>query len=84
LEGVGERDSCEYFDPLSFDEIVERERFISAIMVGPCPACKSDNTVNCDGDPSIDDPTVSHCLDCNTYWCIECGKILKEPFKCRH
>ena len=84
LEGVGERDNCEYFDPLSFDEIVERERFISAVMVGSCQACGSDNTVDCDGDPSIDDPTVGHCLDCNTYWCIECGKILKEPFKCGH
>jgi len=84
LKGVAERDKCDEFDPLSLEEILDRQKFISQIMVGPCPACGSENTVDCEEDPAIEDPTVGHCLECDTYWCIECGTILKGSFICGH
>ena len=84
FKGVSDKDKCADFDPLTLEEILERDRFVSRIMVGPCPKCGGENTVDCDGDPSISDPTVGHCLECDAYWCIECKKTLKDPFKCGH
>lgn len=83
-KGLYEKDKCPDFDPLTLDEILEHDGFVSAIIVGPCPVCGSENTVDCEGDPAIGDPTVCHCLECGTYWCAECGKTLKDPFKCGH
>jgi len=84
LKGIIEKDRCGEFEPLSLEEIMDRQRFISQIMVGPCPACGSENTVDCEGDPAIEDLTVGHCFECSVFWCIECGKVLEGSFCCEH
>jgi len=52
------------------------ERFADLAMVGPCPACGSDATSDCDESPGIDDMTVGICTSCAHLWCLECGSSL--------
>ena len=46
-------------------------------MVGPCPKCGNENTVDLEYEPSIKDITVGACLNCGVRWCSECGYVLK-------
>jgi hypothetical protein len=74
---------------MSSDDLNERA-FISAVMVGPCPRCGSQNTHDCFYDEeehhpefgecalikAIDDPLVGHCEECDSVFCIECAKVI--------
>lgn len=77
MEGIFGRQVCEEYDPLSLIELLERDQFVRSIMVGPCPKCGSDNTYDCECNPLLEDNTVGHCLDCDTYWCLERRHLLK-------
>lgn len=70
-------------DPQAREMLMEAARaadsadeLIRSIFVGSCPKCESDNTGDCEADPEIDNPLVGHCMDCNYYWCTECGRML--------
>ncbi len=59
------------------------------IVVGPCPKCGSENTGGCDSplELILDDYRVGNCLDCGTYWCLECACIIEgasEGVTCEH
>jgi len=77
MKGIFEREDCKDYEPLSPEELLEREEFADAIMVGPCPECQSENTINCEDEPSIQDIAVEACLDCKAHWCTECGYVFK-------
>ena len=84
-KGISERGSCEDCEPLSVEEQLEKDEFIEATMVGLCPKCGSENTVDCEYEPSIEDITIGACLDCGAHWCSECGYVLKGKGKsCPH
>ncbi|MFP4642309.1 MAG: hypothetical protein ACLFPU_09080 [Dehalococcoidia bacterium] len=86
-QGIFERESCEGYDPLPMNELLERDKFLRAVMVGPCPKCDSNNTYDCANNPQLEDELIGHCLDCETYWCIECGYIFEKagrPKECPH
>jgi hypothetical protein len=88
-KGIPERETCDQYQPLSLDELVERDTFIGSCMVGPCPECDSENTYDCDNplELIVMDPTVGHCLDCGAYWCLECGFVfhsVEKGMQCPH
>ena len=70
---------CEGFD--------DPEEMVHSILIGSCPHCDSDETV--DGmdagfpDEEIGDPTVGICSDCGTCWCLDCGAVL-DTWPCSH
>lgn len=73
-------------------EDLNERAFISAMMVGPCPRCGSQNTHDCSYDEeephpelgecplikAIDDVLVGHCEECDSIFCIECAKVISE------
>lgn len=87
-EGIFERKACDRYDSLSLDELIERDEFVQAVMVGACPKCGSENTTDCDNPLElVKDPTIAYCLDCGTYWCLECGYVFKaaeKGMRCPH
>jgi len=73
---------------MSSDDLSKRA-FISAMMVGPCPRCGSQNTHDCFYDEeehhpefecplikAVDDPLIGHCENCDTVFCIECQEVI--------
>lgn len=56
----------------SVEESATDEEFISKVMVGNCPNCGSDLTVDCENVRGIEDPTVGLCEECQHVWCLEC------------
>lgn len=87
-EGIFERKACDRCDSLPLDELIERDEFVQAVMVGACPKCGSENTTDCDNPLElVKDPTIAYCLDCGTYWCLECGYVFKaaeKGMRCPH
>ncbi|MBA7636432.1 hypothetical protein ES703_44051 [subsurface metagenome] len=87
-KGIFKREACDEYEPLSLGELVERDKFVRAVMVGACPRCGSDNTSDCDNPLElVNDPTIAYCLDCGTYWCLECGHVfdlLEKGMQCPH
>jgi hypothetical protein len=73
---------------LSFEESAEMDEFVNSIMVGSCPKCGSERTIDCDNPlEPIQDPTVGYCFDCGAYWCLECGYVsekLGKGVECPH
>ena len=80
-KGIFERDTCSEYEPFSLSELLERDRFVQALMVGPCPQCGSEDAYDCENNPLLEDVTVGHCLDCETYWCLECGYVFDKVEK---
>jgi len=60
------------------------EEFAWEIMVGPCPKCGYQKTMDCEGIEGIDDPTVGLCKRCGFLWCTECGSALGANLDCGH
>jgi hypothetical protein len=60
------------------------EEFAGEIMVGPCPKCGYQKTMDCEGIEGIDDPTVGLCKRCGFLWCTECGSALGANLDCGH
>jgi hypothetical protein len=71
---------------------IERAKFLSAMMVGSCPACSSDFTHDCESKEGVntgstcevakqlDAVDVGHCDNCCMLWCLECGEMIgSEP-----
>jgi hypothetical protein len=59
------------------------EAFANAILIGPCPACGSENVGDCETDPDYENPLLGRCFACGNVWCPECGrKILRGEKKC--
>jgi len=85
-KGIFERKKCEEYDPMSMKELDEKDAFVNAIMVGPCPKCNSENTIDCGNHPLIEDPTVGYCRHCSNYFCTECSYVFKSQEKksCPH
>lgn len=46
------------------EESETEEEFISKVMVGNCPNCGSDLTVDCENVRGIEDPTIGLCEEC--------------------
>ena len=78
MERVFDQQTCSEYQELSMGELLERDRFVRALMVGSCPRCGGENTYDCENNPIFKDVTVGHCLDCETYWCLECGHLFYE------
>ena len=66
------------------EESHSAEQFISAVMVGECPKCRSTNTVDCDEIQGIEDVTLGLCRNCGYFWCLECGSHLTSGIICGH
>lgn len=89
LRGISEQETCNDYTPLSLDELAQRDEFVEAVTVGRCPQCESASTYDCDSplELIIKDSTVGYCLDCETYWCLECGYIfgaVRKWMECPH
>ena len=85
--GIFERGTCNDYDPMSLEELLERDEFIRAIMVGTCPICGGEEAYDCENNAMLEDCTIGHCLECETHWCLECGYIftyLEKGMKCPH
>ncbi|MDM7999309.1 MAG: hypothetical protein QUS33_04745 [Dehalococcoidia bacterium] len=67
------RETCKDYEPYSLQELLDRDRFVRSVLVGHCPRCSGDNTYDCENNPSLNDATVGHCLDCDAYWCLLCA-----------
>jgi len=80
-KGIFERETCRQYDALPIGELLERDRFVQAVMVGGCPECGSENTYDCENNPLLEDNTIGHCLECETYWCLECGYVFEKVEK---
>jgi hypothetical protein len=88
-KGIFERQTCSEYEPMPLDDLLERDEFVRDIMVGACPNCGSENVCDCESYPllELDDSTVGHCLDCETYWCLECGYVferIEKGIECPH
>lgn len=92
-KGIVSREHCNEYEPLPLEEELARDEFIKMIMIGPCPKCGSENTGDCENTPPINDNTIGHCTDCETYWCTLCdyvfktsqkGDYLKDKLTCPH
>lgn len=60
------------------------EEFWRQAIVGDCPFCGSEKTMDC-GDTFRDDNTLGVCFDCHKIWCLECGEALKDGQRaCEH
>jgi len=86
LKGIHGREKCDEYDPIPMDELLKRDAFVGAVMVGACSKCGSENTCDCENYPlapegAKGDNTIGHCEDCGTYWCLECGYIFKKVNK---
>jgi len=58
--------------------------FTWPILVGWCPRCGDDQTMDCEGIKGINDGTVAFCRECGFLWCIECGSDLRAGLDCGH
>lgn len=55
------------------------EDFVNRVMIGPCPRCDSDSTMDCENDPEIDDPCIGRCGDCGLLFCSDCDELFGSP-----
>ena len=67
---------------------IEHAEFLSAMMVGSCPACGSNFTHDCESKESsntgwtcevakqLDAIDIGHCDKCGMLWCLECGEMI--------
>jgi len=86
-KGISGREICIQFAQLPTVKIVEHDSSMEATMVKVCPECSSENCHDCEANPLLEDYTIGHCLDCGTYWCLECGYLfesVKEGMECPH
>lgn len=86
-KGIFERETCDEYEPRQLEGLLEQDKFVRGVMVGTCPRCGSENTYDCENNPLLEDITVGHCLDCGTYWCLECGyifKVVEKETACPH
>ena len=86
-KGIFGRQICVQYEPLPTVELLERDSFVEAAMVKACPECGSENYHDCENSPLLEDYTIGHCLDCGTYWCLECGyafESVEEGIECPH
>lgn len=88
-KGISARAVCEQYDPSPLDLLHLRDKFVEAVMVGACPRCGSKNTYDCDNplELVIADSTIGYCLDCESYWCLECGYVfrtIEKGTQCPH
>ncbi len=77
-KGIFEQENCSDYAPLSLQELLERDKFVRQMVVGTCPNCGSEDTYDCRNNCQLEDESIGHCLDCETYWCIECGYLFDE------
>jgi len=67
---------------------IEHAKFLSAMMVGSCPACGSNFTHDCESKETgntgstcevakqLDAIDIGHCDKCGMLWCLECGEMI--------
>jgi len=67
----------------AFEESQNLEQFISKEMIGECPKCGSENTIDCENIQGIEDNTICLCKDCGYLWCI-CGAPVSDDIECGH
>ncbi len=80
--GILQQQNCNQYDPLSLEELAQRDEVIRDALVGSCPSCGSEKTYDCDNFLELlEDTTVGYCLECGVYWCLECGSMLDEMKK---
>jgi len=88
-KGIAEKTACDHFEPISLDDLVGRDESMNQSLAGKCPKCRSANIHDCDSplEAGVEDPTIGYCVDCETYWCLECGRILDTnelKSECQH
>lgn len=60
----------------AFERSENADEFVSRVMIGDCPRCRSSNVDDCENDTRVEDITVGQCLECGFLWCLECGEPL--------
>jgi hypothetical protein len=86
-KGISERETCTEYKGFAIEELLDRDKNVRDEMVDACPNCGSKNTYDCENNPLIEDNTIGHCLDCETYWCLECGyefETIGKGIECPH
>jgi hypothetical protein len=81
LDGVAGAQVCSRHEPMSIDELLEKDRILRHVLIGVCPACGSSDVYDCENTPLFEDVTVGHCLHCDTYWCLVCGHVFEAAEK---
>jgi len=81
MKGIFKREDCKDCEPLSPEELLEKDEFANTIMVGPCPECQSENTINCENESPIQDITIGACLNCKTTGIQNVGMYLRRKGK---
>lgn len=75
------KETCDEYDPIPLEQLIECDERINAAVVGPCPVCGSSDTYDCQRNRLIEDGLVCHCLNCDSYWCKECRHVFDEIAK---
>lgn len=87
-KGIFGRETCDEYEPRQLEDWLEWDKAVRADMVGACPICFSEkNTYDCENNPLLEDISVGHCLDCETYWCLDCGyifEVVEKGITCPH
>lgn len=86
-KGIFERKTCDEYEPRQLEDWLEHDKVVREFMVGACPRCSGENTYDCENNPLLENITVGHCLDCETYWCLECSyifKVVEKEATCPH
>lgn len=87
LKGVFQQQVCSEYERASVFELLDPEEITDAIMVGSCPRCGGSNTHDCEDEGLLGDITIGHCLDCEAFWCLECGYMfvnVRDGTRCPH
>jgi hypothetical protein len=85
--GISERETCIEYEAQSMEGLLAKDKFVQDVMVGHCPKCGGEHTYDCENNRLLEDNTVAHCLDCETYWCLECGyrfETNEKRIECPH
>lgn len=86
-KGVLERETCDQYEPLSVDELSESDELLHFVPGKVCPECGCKIIQDCKNNPLLEDDAIGQCLDCRTYWCLECGyifKLVEKNMECPH
>lgn len=85
--GIFERETCDEHEPRQLEDWLKWDKTVRESMVSTCPICFSEHTYDCENNPLLEDITIGHCLDCEAYWCLDCGyifEVVEKGATCPH
>jgi hypothetical protein len=86
-KGIFQRETCDQYEARQLEDWLEYDKVVRELIVGACPICLGKNTYDCENNPLLQDISIGHCLDCETYWCLDCGYIfhvVEKGTSCPH